>query len=53
MIDRNDPDHDQAFKLRPILKHFNECFLAAIELTRFESIDKHTIRFKGRNIMKQ
>ena len=28
-------------------------FLAAMELTRFESVEKHTIRFKGRNIMKQ
>ena len=48
----NDPDHDQAFKLRPVLKHFNE-FFSAIELTRFESIDEHTICFKGCNIMKQ
>ena len=53
MTDRNDPNYDRAFKLRSVLKHFNECFLDAMEPTRFESIDKHMIRFKVRNIMKQ
>ena len=53
MTDRNDPDHDQAFKLRPVFKHFNGFFSAAIELTKFESINKHAIRFKRRSIMKQ
>ena len=53
MTDRNDPGDDRAFKLRPVLKDFNECFLAAMEPTRFESIDEHMIRFKERNIMKQ
>ena len=29
MTDRNDPNHDRAFKLRPVLEHFNKCFLSA------------------------
>ena len=53
MTDRSDPNHDRAFKLRPVLKHFNECFLAAMQPTKCEAIDEHMIRFKGHNIMRQ
>lgn len=53
MGDRKAPGFDRAFKIRPVLKHFNECFLLAMQPTKFQAIDEHMIRFKGHNIMRQ
>ena len=49
----NDPNHDRAFKVRPVIEHFNKAFMAALSPTENQSIDEHMIKFKGHNIMKQ
>ena len=48
-----DPDHDRAFKVRPVLNHFNKSFLAAMSPTMHQSIDEHMLKFKGHNILRQ
>ena len=53
MKDRDDPDQDRAFKLRPALDRFNLSFLRALSATEHQSIDEHMIKFKGHNIMRQ
>ena len=49
----NDPNHDRAFKVRPVLNHFNLCFINGMYATAEQSIDEHMIKFKGHNILKQ
>ena len=49
----NDPNHDRAFKVRPVLNHFNLCFINGMSATAEQSIDEHMIKFKGHNILKQ
>ena len=53
MTTPGDLNHDRAFKIRPVIEHFNKAFMAAISPTKFQSIDEHMIKFKGHNIMKQ
>lgn len=53
MKSSSDPQHDRAFKIRPVLDHFNSSFLAALSSTQFQSIDEHMIKFKGHNILRQ
>lgn len=53
MLERSDPMYDRAFKVRPLINHFNQCFQAAREPSKQQSIDEHMIRFKGHNSMKQ
>ncbi|XP_046389259.1 piggyBac transposable element-derived protein 3-like [Ischnura elegans] len=53
MLPRNHPNYDRAFKVRPLIKHFNQCFQNARKPSKQQSIDEHMIRFKGHNIMKQ
>lgn len=50
---RNSQNYDRAFKIRPILNHFNEAFSKAMSSSRKQSIDEHMVKFKGHNIMKQ
>ena len=45
--------HDRAFKIRPILEHFNSAFITAMAPTKCQSIDEHMIKFKGHNILRQ
>ena len=52
-LPRNDPQFDRAFKVRPLISHFNRCFQAARNASKQQSIDEHMIKFKGHNIMKQ
>ena len=52
-LPRENPNHDRASKIRPIIDHFNSAFLAAVEPEEHQSIDEHMIKFKGHNIMKQ
>ena len=49
----SDSKHDRAFKIRPVIEHFNTCFMAALSPTQFQSIDEHMIKFKGHNILRQ
>lgn len=44
---------DRAYKIRPVMQHFNLCFQAAMNNSLRQSIDEHMIKFKGHNIMKQ
>jgi len=49
----SDEEHDRAFKVRPVMEHFNSSFIAALSSTQFQSIDEHMIKFKGHNILRQ
>lgn len=50
---RDDPSYDRAYKIRPVLNHFNVAFGNAMSESKCQSIDEHMVKFKGRNIMKQ
>ncbi|XP_028659115.1 piggyBac transposable element-derived protein 2-like [Erpetoichthys calabaricus] len=54
-IDNNgwhDPD-DRAWKVRPLIVHFNAAFQDILSISEEQSIDEHMIKFKGHNIMRQ
>ena len=53
MKPHNDPDHDRAFKVRPVLDHCNKSFLATQSTMEHQAIDKHMIKFKGHSILHQ
>jgi len=53
MVPRTHPQFDRAFKVRPLIAHFNRCFKAARNPSKQQSVDEHMIKFKGQNIMKQ
>lgn len=44
---------DRAFKVRPVMNHFNDCFQNVMNNSKRQSIDEHMIKFKGHNVMKQ
>lgn len=50
---RTQPSYDRAYKIRPVLDHFNESFQNAMSNTKTQAIDEHMIKFKGHNIMRQ
>ena len=50
---RDHPDHDQAFKVRLVLDHFNKQLLSALKPTQHQSIDEHMVKFKGHNMLRQ
>ena len=45
--------HDRAYKIRPLIRHFNDAFHTARKQSRSQSIDEHMVTYKGHNIMKQ
>ena len=49
----DDPSHDRAFKVRPVLDYLNSCFLNGMSATKNQSVDEHMVKFKGHNILKQ
>ncbi|GBP28970.1 PiggyBac transposable element-derived protein 2 [Eumeta japonica] len=51
--DTTSPNYDRAYKIRPIMDHFNASFQNALNNTEKQSIDEHMIKFKGHNAMKQ
>lgn len=51
--DKKDPTHDRAWKLRPLIKHFNAAFQNAMSPTFEQAIDERMTKFKGHHIMKQ
>ncbi|XP_040264689.1 piggyBac transposable element-derived protein 4-like [Bufo bufo] len=53
MLPRTHPQCDRAFKVRPLIEHFNRCFQAARNPSKQQSIDEHMIKYKGQNIIKQ
>ena len=44
---------DRAWKIRPVMEHFNHSFQSAKEPEPEMSIDEHMVKFKGRSFMKQ
>ncbi|XP_067623316.1 piggyBac transposable element-derived protein 4-like [Eurosta solidaginis] len=50
---RTDINYDRAYKIRPVLEHFNRAFQSSMTNTKTQAIDKHMIKFKGHNIMRQ
>ena len=53
MLEKSNQMYDRAFKVRPIINHFNDSFQAAREPSKHQSIDEHMVKFKGHNAMKQ
>ena len=51
--DKKDPTHDRAWKLRPLIKHFNAAFQNAMSPTFEQAIDERMTKFKRHHIMKQ
>ncbi|GFW12549.1 piggyBac transposable element-derived protein 2 [Trichonephila clavipes] len=45
--------NDKAYKIRPVMHHFNLCFQKAMNNSKRQSIDEHMIKVKGHNIMKK
>lgn len=45
--------NDRAFKIRPVISHFNKAFQNAMNNTYKQAVDEHMIKFKGHNAMKQ
>ena len=50
---KNIPDHDRAYKIRPLLSHFNDSFQAAMEIEQKMAVDEHMIKFTGKNAKNQ
>jgi hypothetical protein len=53
MLPITDPQYDRAFKVRPLINHFNDCFQSARNPTKQQAVDEHMVKFKGHNVMKQ
>ena len=49
----DDPGHDRAFKVRPVLDYVNSCFLNGMSATKNQSVDEHMVKFKGHYVLKQ
>ena len=52
-LDKSDRLHDRAWKMRPLIIHFNKAFQAAMSRTYEEAIDERMTKFKGHHVMKQ
>lgn len=50
---RESEEFDRAYKIRPVLDHFNKAFQAARKEDVCQSIDERIVKFKGHNIMRQ
>lgn len=50
---RENVTDDRAYKIRPLIRHFNEAFHTARKQSRSQTIDEHMVTYKGHNIMKQ
>ena len=44
---------DRAWKITPVIKHFNDSFMAAMDFSEQMAVDEHMVKFKGQNRMKQ
>ena len=53
MMSRDDPHHDRACKVRPVLEHFNQSFLLSQTASKYQSIYEHMVKFKGHSILRQ
>lgn len=50
---KNDPEYDKLYKLRPFLETLSENYAAFYDGTRKRAIDESMIKFKGRSTIKQ
>lgn len=51
--DKKDPQHDRAWKLRPIINHFNNVFMVAMAPATHQACDERMVKFERHNCMKQ
>ena len=51
--DKLHDEQDNAWKVRPIINHFNSSFIQAMLPSSHEEVDEHMIKFKGHHTMKQ
>ena len=49
----NDDQTDKSYKIRPVFKHLSKVFAESLSNSRFQSVDEHMCKFKGRSSMKQ
>ena len=54
-VDNEQPHdtRDKVWKMRPVIKHFNNSFSHAVSPTTQQAIDEHMVKFKGQHAMKQ
>lgn len=53
MADRDSPDFDKLFKIRPLINHLKTKYLALFSSSRQISVDESMVAFKGRTSLKQ
>ncbi|XP_046685368.1 piggyBac transposable element-derived protein 4-like [Homalodisca vitripennis] len=53
MPERDSPNYDKLYKIRPLLNKLQETYKACYAPSRFQSIDESMIPFKGRSGIKQ
>lgn len=53
MPDRQSPNYDKLYKLRPFLDALSSTFLSCYNPKEFQTVDESMIRFKGRLSLKQ
>jgi hypothetical protein len=51
--EKNSPDYDRAYKIRPVTEHLNAAFQKARTPDECQSVDERMVKFKGHNIMRQ
>lgn len=51
--ERNSPNYDKLYKVRPLINHLQDRFLTCFHLSKNISIDESMIKFKGRSTLKQ
>ena len=49
----NDDKSDKGYKVRSLIKHFNQSFSEYVSDDCTQSIDEHMVKFTGRSSMKQ
>nr|XP_027214187.1 piggyBac transposable element-derived protein 4-like [Penaeus vannamei] len=53
MPNRNNPNYDRLYKIRPLIEHLNKQFQTCYNPSQMQAIDESMIKFKGRNTIKQ
>lgn len=53
MPERNSPNYDKLYKLRPLINILSATFMSTYRPSKNQSIDESKIRFKGRSSLKQ
>lgn len=53
MANRNSPDFDRLYKVRPVLDHLGKAFAKSLLPSEVLALDESMIKFKGRSTLKQ